>query len=96
MARKPADEVYTAEQLQRLLQVKRALLNHAEGFNSITDWAKKRGLHPVSARNAVKLHCVLKQPVRLPREYREKVPYLFILRQLAQDTGIKDLFTTDF
>jgi hypothetical protein len=44
-------------------------------------------------------HCILKKPVPLPspsdikRKYKTGTPCLFVLQQLADDTGISDLFT---
>jgi len=97
--RRTEEELYTNEQLQSLSQIRQALLNHAERFESIKNWSRRRGFSPESAGKAVIQHCILKKPVPLPspsyikRNHKTGTPYLFVLQQLAVDTGIRDLFT---
>jgi len=91
MPRKPASFVYTGKQLERMLEIQRALLNHKEAFRSVTDWAKRRGFSPKTAQAAVQRHAILGQPVHPPR--KTGTTNLKVLSQLEEDTGLKNLFT---
>jgi len=91
MPRKPANFIYTHEQLARMLEIQRALLNHKEAFRSVTDWAKRRGFSPKTAQAAVQRHAILGRPVHPPR--KTGTTNLKVLSQLQEDAGIEDLFT---
>jgi hypothetical protein len=90
MPRKPASFIYTSEQLARMLEIQRALLNHKEAFSSVTDWAKRRGFSPKTAQAAVQRHVILKQTVHPPR--KTGTTNLRVLSQLEEDTGLTGLF----
>jgi len=90
MPRKPANFIYTHEQLARMLEIQRALLNHKEAFRSVTDWAKRRGFSPKTAQSAVQRHAILGQPVHPPR--KTGTTNLKVLSQLEEDTVLTELF----